>query len=218
VTRGEATTLVRELIDDRTATGRWPTASLNLLATTTLDELYDDLMEAAPNWRRTVEEPTVASPGYVDLTGTTERFVSVIKNGVVRGGIRYSPITPSQVIMEDNAVVSAPDNTYVIWGDQLWLFPLATTTVELTYLSRPTSWADLADDGQTVVWPSGYDSAYVFEIAARAMIKGAAEEPNEFRAVADRAMARCLRRIKKQYPGPVVVEHVDSPLEWGSIE
>lgn len=221
MTRGDAITLIRELIDDRGA-NRWTTASLGLLATMTLDSLYGELLDVAPNWQRAVETVSPTSPGYVDLSADlTNRWYRFFRNGIVRESQIYSPAKSSLISLDDTGttVLAAPSYTYVVWGGQLWLFDLdATNDVDITYSFKPTSWADLADDNTEVIWPDGHEDAYIFEIASRCLMKGAAEDWTGMSSKATAGLSRAKAWVKKWFPGPDVVEYHDNPGDWGSIE
>jgi hypothetical protein len=112
-------------------------------------------------------------------------------------------------------VVVGPDSHFCFLGDYLYMFPLsATNQVELRYSSLPPAFTGLAN-GDTVVFPSGYEAAYLYKAAARCIIQGEKEENNFLSREAAIAYDKLLSAIKRRR-GPAVPFDHKSGLEFGS--
>lgn len=212
LTKLQTLTLVQNLIDD-TAAKLWSAANLAILAEGTIDELYTELLEQFP-WFNSLETPEVpVAPGYVNLATGVTRFHRIQQ--VSRAGQDYNQADPRDVVIENDVVISAPNNTYVVLGDRLYLFPLdATTTIYLRHSALPTGFGSLAD-GDAVVWPDGHHMAFVYAIAARAMEKGDRENSERFEKRAEAALMKCKARLRKQRTGPIVPWLNSDVQQWG---
>jgi hypothetical protein len=221
LTKANARSLIRQIIDDPNAT-LWTNANLDQLAELAIDEMWGDLLSWSPWLTSQLDTITsLTSPGFMDLriTGSggalSKRFHRL--QSVVRGGTTFTKYDPRDTIVELNAEVYAPQDSYIFLGDQLWLFPLDTTTdVEIRYSFKPTAFGSLAD-GDAVTWPDGHDLAYVYEIASSAIVKGDREDNNKISRIADRSWNRLLDAVRKRQIGPIVPWTPDSPHEFGGI-
>lgn len=224
--KNQVRSLIRNLMDDNGAK-LWNSDTLDLLIEGTLDELWTDLMEQFPYIRWTEIVATATSPGYVDLSSANAsflRFYKILK--VYRDGAQYSPASPSEISYSNGVVISAPPQTWTLFGDALWLFPLATSSVTVQYNSFPEPFTSLAagpdpddgvdDDLLVVPWPDGHHLAYIYDVASRAMEKGDREESSRLGKRAEVAMYRLKSKLRKFYPGPIVPTLTDSPINWGS--
>lgn len=224
LTKSEARTLIREFIDDPDAK-LWGDTNLDLLTALVLDDLWGDLLRQAPNYRSALDDVTSAnhtSPGYIDLGSAgplSQRFYRL--QSVTREDTEYTPVDPRDIaIMDDEVVVNeAAPRTYYVRGEQLWLFPLSTgEATEVRYSSLPASYDDLADGG-TVVWPDGFENAFIFEAAGRALLKGGRESESgkEMLSMGRAVLDRLLARLDRQHPAPVTPWTSTSPEAWGSV-
>lgn len=222
LTKLEARDLIRELIDD--ASDRlWSDALLDRLATLTLDSLWGELLEVNP--RLTSQLDTIATlqtPGYIRLQLTTatpagdltQRFREV--QSVNRNEQGYSPVDARNIVIQGNELIVNDDPHqygYLKFGQQFWLFPLDTAEdVEFRYSYLPEKFSSLAD-GDAVEWPEGFDDAWTWEVAGRAMMKGGREDPAGHLAIAGKSMASLRSLIK---PNKVIVPFQSMPAQaWG---
>jgi hypothetical protein len=223
ITKTNARTMVRQFIDDPDA-ARWTDGNLDLLITLTLDDLWGELLDFAPMALSQLDELTsFTSPGYIDLrlTGSggdlSQRFYRV--QSVVRNTRAYTEMRHHDVLLEDNDVQASNVGTnyhYIVQADRIHLFPYSTTdAVELRYSFLPPEFTSLAG-GDTVIWPDGYDAAFLHESAARALIKGDVEDPGQHRLVAHNIMERCREAISRNSAGPTTMLLTSHPHEWGS--
>ena len=221
ITTAQARSDIREAIDDPNAK-RWGDTALDRLISRTIDGLWSDILDLFP-WMVTQLHTAVpmTSPGFIDLRLTTnggqlsQRFYRVQK--VTRAGREYSPAKAQDVLIENDGEIVAPAFTYVLYGNQLWLFPLDTTfNVELRYNFLPVPYTSLTD-GYEVPWPEGYDDAYIYATARRGFAKGDAESIANASDLANEAMAKLQAAIRKYYVGPQGPTGFDSGASWGSI-
>src|SRR5574342_75434 len=219
LTKAEARTAIREATDDP-AGKRWSNSALDSLISRTIDGLWSDILDLLP-WMVSQLHTSVpmTSHGFIDLRLTTnggqltQRFYRVQK--VTRDGREYSPAKPQDVLIQTDSELVAPAFTYVLFGNQLWLFPLSTTTdVELRYNFLPTPFTSLTD-GYEVPWPEGYDDAYIYAVARRAFGKGDAESIGQATDLAREAMEKLTASVRKYYVGPVGPTGYDSAISWG---
>lgn len=219
ITRAVARTMIRELADDPDGK-RWSDANLDILAGMVIDGLYADILDDQPQAVSLLETvTTLTSPGTIDTSSggdLTNRLYRV--QSIVRNGQTYREADHRNVVLEDGAVISAQDYTYVFFGDELHLFPYSTTEdVEIRYSYRPTKFDLLANDSTAVEWPDGYELAYLTKVAAFAMGKGGVEDPTYMLAFHAQELQRLLSAIRRRSPGPTTMFTNDSSLSWGAI-
>lgn len=213
--------MIRQIIDDPDAK-LWTDSNLDQLTELALDEMWSDLLSFAPYLNSQLDTITsLTSPGYLDLRiiadggALSKRFHRL--QSLVRGGTNYTKYDPRDSIVELDKEVFAPQNSYSFIGDQLWIFPLDTSAdVEIRYSFKPAGFISLTD-GTKITWPDGHDSAYVFEIAARAMVKGDREDNLRILNVASKAWERLLDTVRRRQIGPSVPWTPDSQHEFGGI-
>jgi hypothetical protein len=221
LTKLEARELIREQMDDASSK-LWSDSLLDRLTTTTLDTLWGELLEHAP--RLTSQLDTIATlqtPGYIRTQLTTDtpagdltqRFRRV--QSVMRGEQMYTEVDPRRVAVQGNVLVAndGRDFVYFLQGKQIWLLPLDTAEdVELRYSYLPAKYSGLAN-GDNVEWPEGFEDAYTWEVAGRAMLKGGRENADSLLGVAARSMAQLRSLIKT---GGVIMPYHNMPAQaWG---
>ena len=226
LTKAQARSAIREALDDLEGT-RWTDAALDSITSRTLDALWSDLLEVAPwltSQLHTFTASQLIAPGYLDLRLTTnggqltQRFYRVQR--LIRDQREYEALQELQVkyrvVVENNEEVTAPRFAYSVQGNQLWIHPLALDTgVELRYAFLPTPYTSLTD-GYEVPWAEGYDDAYIFEAAARALVKGDAEDPRAYKALASESMERLKQACSKQMIGAQRMQMTDDGQWWGA--
>lgn len=221
LTKAQARTQIRQLLDDPNST-MWTDANLDQLTELAMDEMWSDLLSYNSYLNSQLDTITsLTTPGFIDLRivadggALSKRFHKL--QSVVRGGTTYTKYDPRDTLVELNAEIFAPTESYVFIGDQLWLFPLDTTTdVEIRYSFKPAGFVSLTD-GTKVTWPDGHDSAYIFEIAARALVKGEREDNLRMLNIAGKAWDRLIETVRKRQIGPMVPWTPDSQHEYGGI-
>jgi len=213
VTKEQVRDFVRNLIDDPNAK-RWTDTLLDMLIGMVYDELWSDILDAAPWYNSKLETLSVNSPGYINVASDLDnRFHKVQK--LTRAEKEYTFVDQRDVVLQDSKELSAPHFTYTLLGDELYVFPLQPTPdVKLRYSFKPTTFGSL-QDSDAVVFPEGHESALLYEAASRALLKGAAEDGSSLLAIARDAKARMLKEIKRRYPGPHLMYLADSSYEWG---
>lgn len=224
LTKANARTLVRQWLDDPDGQF-WSNTNLDLLISLVLDDLWSELLQVAPGWRSTLDTiatGSISAPGFIDLSSSgplTARFYRI--QSVTRDGREYGEIDPRDVVIEDSAVVvnTSASRSYFVRGEELWLFPLddSTEEVELRYSGFPASFDGLAE-AASVVFPDGYESAYVLEAAGRAMLKGDRENGERLLGMARRSFERALARVSATAAGPATPWLASAPESWGSID
>lgn len=217
--------LVRELIDD--PGGRlWNTTNLDMLIEGCLDELWGQLLDQFGYLRSTSQSLTPTSPGYIDLstanTAFTSRFYRVQK--VVRDGVEFSPVSNRDVLMQGTTALDAPDSSYTIFDNKLWLFPQSTTAVYMQYASLPEPFTSLSpgpdpddsadDDVSFVEWPDGHHMAYIYDVASKAIEKGDREESAKLARRFEVSWLRLLSYLRKQNAGITMAQIHDQPEQW----
>ena len=221
--------LVRQLADDP-AGKLWSTNNLDLLIEGALDELWGELLDAFP-WLNMREDTIAAtSPGYIDLQHTSDATgTSLIRyyriHQVVRDGQLYRQAHPNEIVFVEGEAVSAPDQSYAIYGNQIYLFPLATTDVTVRYSAFPEPFTSLSssedpDDGEDdeemfVTWPDGYHLVYAYDVASRMLEKGDREESARLKQRAETSLFRLKAFLRKQTTNPIMPILTDSNFDWG---
>lgn len=221
LTKALARAQIRQLIDDPNSK-LWTDANLDQLTELAMDEMWSDLLAYAPFLTSQLDTiASLTSPGYLDLRITTDggalskRFHKL--QSIVRNGTTYTKYDPRDSIIELNKEIFAPTESYSFMGDQLWLFPLdINTDVEIRYSFKPVGFVSLAD-GTKVTWPDGHDSAYIYEIAARAVSKGGREDNQGFLQLAAKSWDRLLETVRKRQIGMTVPWTADSQHDFGGI-
>lgn len=208
LTKAEARSLTREWLDDPSAK-RWTDARIDFAIQMAIDDLWSDMLDIQSNLTSQLHTlTTLVSPGYIDLRlatqggQLTQRFYRA--QHVTRNGREYHVIDPREVVIASDGAIIAPDFSYYIVGDQLWMFPLDTQEpVELRYSFKPIPFTSMAD-GSGIPFPEGSESAYVLLASATTMAKGGAEGIDQLMVLADNARVRCLNAIRRQYHGMMV--------------
>ena len=220
LTKAEARSLIREWLDDPQIK-RWSDSRIDFATQLVLDDLWTELLDVQSGLTSQLQTLTsLTSPGYIDLRLTTnggalaQRFYRV--QHLTRGGREYRPIDSRDVLIENNEAIVGPDFTYYVIGDQLWMFPLATSQVELRYSYKPITYTSLTN-GSYVQFPEGSDSAYILAASAITMAKGNVEDAAQLVALADQARNRCIAAIRRQYHGMTVPFSTGSGVEMGGI-
>lgn len=214
LTKAQARTLIRNLLTDENSQ-LWTAAVLDVLIQTTIDGLWELLLTANPFYTRQVDgAPAVTSPGYVVLGsgGLSLRFHKL--HSVVREQVVYTPTHQDDLVLDGNTEVVAPPQTYAIFGNQLWLFPLALTPVPvISYAYKPPLFTGLADTAD-VVWPDGHENAYVFAVASLASVRGGAQLRQEYQLIADAALQSTLEFVRHRDNNVTVPRTFDSAEQW----
>lgn len=195
----------------------WSTGNLDVMIQLIMDELWGEILDEAP-WHisklDTIAAASVTSPGYIDLTASgplTKRFYRLQK--LVINQQEYSPTSPHDSIVDGTTEVVSAAFTYIIYGSQLWAFPLSTTLdVQIRYSYFPTQFTALSESTD-VDWPSGFENAFIYEVLARISSTEAATNKNH--AIAMIAYDRLKSRVRREYVGPSVMMVSDSPFELG---
>lgn len=220
MTKAQIRALTRELLDDPNAV-RWGDTNLDLLIEGVADEVWRETLRSAP-WATTqldtIAAADIAAPGYIDLPVKLSKLTRWFKLQLVeRNGRHYRSIGPRNVLIENAAELSAQPYRYLLFAEQLWLFPLDTgTQVEVRYSYLPPRYSGLSD-ANPVVWPDGYESVLYLKSAARALGKGAAEDRRELWEEAETEKQRMLATMAERFSDPpVAIQLYDSAVEWGS--
>lgn len=221
LTKTQARDLIRQVIDDPAA-AMWSDVNLDLLIELSLDEMWGEIFNYSPWFKTQLDTITsLTSPGYLDLRtvanggALSQRFHRL--QNVVRGGRSLTKYDPRDSIVELNKEVYAPQDSYTFFGDQLWIFPLDTSAdVEIRYAFKPAGFTTLSA-GNPVIWPDGHESAYVYEIAARAIVKGDRESNQTILSIAGKSWDRLIDMVRKRQIGPTVPWANDSQHEFGGI-
>lgn len=214
LTKLQARELLQHMVDDPSGV-RWPEANIDMLMSVALDTLYVEVLQTQPYAVSYLETPSMVSPGTISKSGLTKRLFRIQK--ITRNGQEYSPAGSHQLVIEDNAVVRADDYTYVVWGDNLHVFPYDTTAdVELRYSYLPAHFRTL-DDSATVEWPDGHDLVYLAYTANLALGKGAAEDGTNWFLAYEKAKQLMMAAINRYHPGPITILTADTSIGWGSV-
>jgi len=222
LTKVDARSLIREVMDDA-ASKLWSNTLLDRLATITLDSRWGELLEFAPQLTSQLNTiTTLTAPGFIDLNLTgdggdlTQRFFRV--QHVVRDGQEYTAADTKRIVIEVNEVIANDTGkkfVYFIRGDQLWLLPLDTTLdVELRYTFTPARFSDIAES-DNVAWPEGYEDAYVFEVAGRAMLKGGREDAAARLSSGRDSFANLRSALTRPHGGVIMPYQHMSAMAWG---
>ena len=216
MTKAEARTYVWNMIDDPNGE-RWTQANLDILFGLVLDVLWADIFKSEPRLlmaRENIDAAGLTSPGFVQLSSLAQRYFAILE--VTRDSKPYTKGDEKRVVLQDDAAISWEPRTWVVWDSELWLFPLsATSDVEVAYTYLPPKWATLAD-GDTVIWPDGYDLVYLNEVAGRAFFKGDAEDGAKLLTLAAQDFKRLLTAIRQDFEA-VQIKGTDAPQDWGGL-
>lgn len=226
LTKAQARTAIREVIDDPNAKF-WSDANLDVLTARVFDDLWSELLEVSPwltSQLQTFTTAQVIAPGYLDLRLTTnggqlaQRFFRVQR--LIRDQREYESNqeiqTKARFVVQDDIEQSAPRFVYIVQGNQLWMHPLALNSgVELRYAFLPIPYTSLTE-GYEVPWAEGYDSAYIYEAAARAFMKGDNEDMKQAKDLAFESFEKLKSACARQQIGAQRMQMVDDGVWWGS--
>lgn len=225
LSKAQSRTAIRQLIGDEVA-GLYSDSSMDVITQTVLDELWGDLLDTSVYLLRQIDTITApVAPGYIDLRTQaaggqlTQRFYRQQKVLRAGGGVmrEYSPTQASEVVVAADVQIVAPIYTYYIFGNQLWAFPLDTSSqIELHYNYLPAAYTELADT-DAVTWPEGYDAVFIHEAAARLMLRSGNVELLSFIKSFGDDQKRRLQYAIQRHRGPAVPHLADDPLEWSGI-
>lgn len=220
LTKAQSRTLIKQLMDDPDSK-RWSATNLDFLTQVTLDSLWGKILQFAP-WA-TSQLDTIAAaatPGYIDLRNVppgqlSKRFHRL--QSVTREGIVYSPADGKELVIEDNSLLTSHQRRFHVIGNQLWLFPLTTTPeTEVRYSYKPQLYTTLGEN-DAVDWPEGHESAFVFQVAGRALFKGSAEDGLALIRIGLEDFADLQYDLSHQQLGPVVMSaYDDGAVSFGS--
>lgn len=221
MTKSDGIVLVRQLADDPDAK-RWGASAFELLATVAMDSLWSDLLDDQ-EWltSQTDEDLVPIAPGYLDLLPTADggqlsRRLYRIQSVYVDDR-EYGAARPQESIVGGGIASVYEHSTYLQLGNTLYAFPLSTTPITIRYSYRPPLWSSLVA-GDDIVWPDGFDMAWVARVASLMMHKGGAEDTKDMLRLADEELARLKRAIKRTYVGPITIFNPDGgPISWGSV-
>jgi len=216
MTKAQARAIVQQLIDDPNA-ARWSATNIDLLLQLTIDPIWTQIFQADPNYLYATERLTaLTTPGYVNLASggdLTYRFFRV--RSIVRDGQEYGPTDQRNIVMENSELITGRNYSYLKQGSKLYLFPFdLTTDLDFSYNYKPETLSTM-EDTETIVWPDGHEGVFIFAAAAKALRKGAAEDPAGMLEESDRLKYLMLAEIEKYYPGPNTVFSADSSVSYG---
>lgn len=217
MTRAESETIIRSTIDD-TDEVRWPAAEFDLIVSTTYNALWRALLVQFP-WLQTQLDTVNSTSGVVDLTDSTGDLTQLFHSlvSVTVDGRQYGQVDPKNVTLEDGAVVSAEDYSYIRFGNDLHVFPYDDAAdIEVRYSYRPTPWSSLSD-ATAIVWPSGHELAFCYAAASRLLLKGGVEDAEQIHGMAGIEWGRMLDTLKSWAPGGQTPFLNDRPEGWGSV-
>lgn len=218
LTKAQARSLIRNLLDDE-ARRTWSDASLDVLTQTTLDELWGELLDEMP-WHGVARETIVAeSNGTILLTAPTllYRFHRVQKVTDSEGEFSY--VHQRSAVIFNNEQITAPDRTFTVIGQRLYIFPLtASKSYELSYSAIPGAYTSLLDtDSIAGSWLDGFENAFIFDVAARASIKQPQAVLERYENYAAKTLDRMKGRMKRQYVGPATINDLEAPEDFGGV-
>lgn len=216
ITKDNLVTAVRNLIDDPIA-AFWTAANLTVLISTTYDEMWGDILDFAPYYKSTIETvtttPKLTANGTIDIPSLASRFYRL--QSIVRYGKVLDPANPRDVMIQANEAIVGPDGHYAHIGDQIYMFPIsATESLEIRYAPLPADFVALGGSSP-ITWPDGFESALIFESAARAMLKGEREENARLARLAEKSWNSLLSAVKRRRFALTPYD-LRSPLEYGS--
>ena len=218
---------IQQMIDDPNA-ARWTAPNLDALTERTHDELWAELHEIQPWLTSQLDTFTAAqllAPGKIDIRVTgdgagqlSKRFFRVQR--LIRDRREYDEFhelsQKARIVVAAGLEISAPQFTYFVQGTEIWIHPLTVTSdVELRYAYLPTAYQTLAE-GATVEWPSGYEAALINEVAARALVKGDAEDMRQMKVLANEAFDRCKNALSRRMIHAQRMQAPDDAIHWGA--
>lgn len=229
LTKAQVRTLVREYLDDPSSQ-RWSDVSLDLAIQLVLDDLWGDILDAAPYLTSQYQQiASLHSPGYIDLRLTSQggdlsqrfyRLQQLVADGkhFFAKDQRDYLLTASTNTNDTTTVRGDVEQrgSYQFLGDQLWVHPLGDvgTFVEIRYSFKPTAFTQLTN-GSSVPFPEGHEHSLILLSAAHAMIKGNVEEAGQLFKAGEDARQRLLNAIKRQYHGMTVPFTGTTAIEFG---
>lgn len=206
LTKAEARSQVRQWIRDPEGKA-WADSALDVLFSGVYDELWSELLEAAPWASSQLDTLTsLTSPGYIDLRtlsnggDLSKRFNKVQK--VTRNGVEFSTIDLRHVVIEGSELIVGQDNKYAFLGDQLYLFPLSTTDdVEFRYSYLPSSFIT-TNESQYLAWPEGFEQVLTLGVAGRIKL---ADGNEGLLALHAKGFQRLKAHMARRYSGPETI-------------
>ena len=212
-------TLVRDAVDDPSQ-ARWTNTNLDLWAALTLDSMWGELLQIDAFVTNQLDTlTTLTTPGYFDKrlssgSGDLSQRLYRIKS-IVRNGREITEGDPRNFVLENDVLIAGSEPSYWHIGDRVYITPLNTVDdVEVSYSFKPASFDDLSD-GAEVVWPDGYNSAVIYEIAGRMLAKGAAEDNQGYLQLANSEFSRLKAAVQRKSLGPIMILNLDTAGEFG---
>lgn len=232
LTKSQVRSQIRQLADDPNAK-RWSDPALDVLIEGVHDDLYGDILDAAPYFNTQYQQIGLPlhSPGYIDLRlgiyggDLSQRFYRLQQ--CIADGRHYFGKDPRDYLMVaksqtgDISTIAADSGveqrfSFQFLGNQLWLHPLGnvTTFVELRYNYKPTAFSSLTN-GSIVDMPEGSYRALINLSAAEALPKGNAEDATQFRSMGNEAKQSMLNAIRRQQHGATQIYTGENPWAFG---
>jgi len=206
----------------------WTDANLDLLTEQLMDGLWAKIHDYFPFFTSQVDAGlSPISPGFIDvrqtgvgtgqLTNRIHRLQSVVVGGASANALTYEKADPRDIVLQGGKVIYAPNYRYVLYGTQLYLFPLdlSPANVELRYSYKPTPTFRTLADGASIGWPDGHEEALWWYVASAGISRGAREDPAVFKNYHQEAWDSMLSSIKTYDLGPIVPYLPDSPTSFG---
>lgn len=214
ISKSEFRGLVSNLIDDPD-NQRWSTTALDTLIELTLDSLFGDLLLFQPWLVSAVSTGTQDAQGRVNLQKTSaggilgQRFFRVQQVWV--GTEAYGKGDPRTSLPE---VEEGGYGTYWVSNGYLYTYPAGGETVNIRYSYFPERFTQQSNSA-LVQWPDGFEGAAVFEVAGRAISKGAAEDSNTFLTLAMKDLNTLKAVIQTRDINPPQVGNTENSWGWG---
>lgn len=220
LTKGQVRTMVRSLLNNEPSVFI-SDAILDNFIGLTYDELFRSILTLNPNYNSVTTILTNFSPPGIidtinDLVGSgVGRFHRL--HSLVIDSRTYAEVDPRDVLLQNSAIIVAPDFHYAFYGEIIYPFPLKGAsgwTAEVKYSYLPTRFIDLTDT-TALTWPNGNEGALIYEVVAR--LHNDSNRAVIYGKIAATAKEAMFDSVRKRSYGPSTPWTPGTEFEFGGI-
>lgn len=219
--REELETLTRQAMD-AVGSRRWGSAEIRARNSSTFDDEWADILDAAPFYRAQVVSVTTAADGTFPVSSLTtgtgdslKRFYRIAGINDGNQSLREISYIDAPIAQFTNYIPQYPLVFYLL-GQSYQVLPKAAHVLNVVVNYKPQALADLSADNIDFDFPAGAEHVLAYASAARLLNKGGAEAmaARELFAMAADERARMLNEIRRRTMNPTVLRAPDSAMDW----
>jgi len=213
---------------DAVGSDRWSDQELVDLLDYVYDAEWSRVLQAAPYYRFQSVALTTATDGTFPLSSLNTGSGNAQKNffrilSVNDGDVEYAETRYQDVpLATTSPYLPYLRKFFYLAGENYQILPTGTVALNVVVNYKPTSIRNYVDVGPTdkwdipVDWPEGSEQVLVFEVAARALLKGgeSVATANTFLQMANGERADFLDEIRRRTINPTRIAYSDMASDW----